>query len=139
MENATPGKNKEAILAARMAELGIDEALIEEKFVQGFGPGGQKEDERGDRNGGEREGQRSDADGKTEGGGAEPDVREPVAHHRFVSEDQKNTEQCRRGGNERSGGHGTDKFRDLKKKLDVHVFVFFSFFISFFIFADSYP
>lgn len=42
MENATPGKNKEAILAARMAELGIDEALIEEKFVQGFGPGGQK-------------------------------------------------------------------------------------------------
>ena len=42
MEVATPGERKLAELAARMASLGIDEALLEESFVQGFGPGGQK-------------------------------------------------------------------------------------------------
>ena len=42
MEVAPPGERKLAELAARMASLGIDEALLEESFVQGFGPGGQK-------------------------------------------------------------------------------------------------
>ena len=42
MEGATPGERKLAELATRMASLGIDEALLEESFVQGFGPGGQK-------------------------------------------------------------------------------------------------
>ena len=42
MDAATPGAKKRAELSARMASLGIDEALLEESFVQGFGPGGQK-------------------------------------------------------------------------------------------------
>ncbi len=42
METATPGPKKLAELSARLASLGIDEALLVETFVQGFGPGGQK-------------------------------------------------------------------------------------------------
>ena len=33
---------KQELLAQRMTELGIDEAALEEQFVQGGGPGGQK-------------------------------------------------------------------------------------------------
>ena len=36
------GTDKEAKLLARMRELGVDEAALVEKFVQGGGPGGQK-------------------------------------------------------------------------------------------------
>jgi len=41
MENPL-GTDKEVKLLARMRELGIDEAALVEKFVQGGGPGGQK-------------------------------------------------------------------------------------------------
>lgn len=42
MDNPPLGSNRIQKLKERMAQLGIDESDIKEKFVQGSGPGGQK-------------------------------------------------------------------------------------------------